>query len=63
MRLDREGRRTVAQFLNGLSVGMLATLVLAPLASGTLKPALAVAAGLGAAVCHWLALHLGRRSG
>lgn len=34
MRRDREGRRTVVQFLSGLAVGTVATLVLAPLASG-----------------------------
>lgn len=37
MRRDREGRRTVVQFLSGLAVGTVATLVLAPLASGTLR--------------------------
>lgn len=50
MRLDKEGRRTVAQFLNGLAAGMVATLVLAPLAGGTLRPGLAAAAVVGAAI-------------
>ena len=61
MRFDREGRRTLAQFLNSLAVGMLATLVLAPLAAGTLRPGMAMGAMLGAAICHGLALHFGPR--
>lgn len=60
MRLDREGRRTVVQFLNGLAVGTVATLVLAPLASGTLRYELVTGALVAAAVCHVLALRAGR---
>jgi len=60
MRLDKEGRRTVAQFLNSLAVGILATLILAPLASGTLRPALVSGAVVAAAICHILALRAGR---
>ncbi|KQX35355.1 hypothetical protein ASD04_15055 [Devosia sp. Root436] len=56
MRLDREGRRTVAQFLNGLAVAMLATGVLAPLAGGTPQGAMTAAALIGAALLHLLAL-------
>lgn len=50
---DRESRRTLAQFLNALAVTLLGTLVLAPLAAGTLNTPVA-AAGMAAAV----ALHV-----
>lgn len=60
MRLDRESRRTVAQFLNGLAVGTVATLVLTPLASGTLRYELVTGALVAATVCHVLALLAGR---
>jgi hypothetical protein len=61
MRFSREGRRTLAQFLNNLGVGMLATLVLTPIAAGTLRPDMAMGSMLGAAICHGLALHFGPR--
>jgi hypothetical protein len=58
MKLDRESRRTVAQFLNGLAVAVVGTLVLAPAAGGSLQ-AIAVVCGLvGAALLHALALAL-----
>ena len=56
MRLDREVRRTVAQFLNGLSVALIATLVLAPIASGAFQPIGGFAALLCAVLIHLLAL-------
>lgn len=60
MKLDREGRRTVAHFLNGLSVALVGTLVLTPAAGGSLQ-AIAVVCGLaGAALLHALALALGK---
>lgn len=61
MRLDREGRRTVAQFLNSLAVGIVATLILAPVAGGNFRPELAIGAAVTAAICHGLALRVGRR--
>jgi len=51
----------MAQFLNSLAAGMVATLVLAPLASGTLRPELAATAVVGATITHLLALYVGRR--
>lgn len=62
MRLDREGRRTLAQFLNGMAVALIAALVLAPVASGTAKLELMWAGLVGASICHALALYAGRRS-
>lgn len=59
MRLDREGRRTVAQFLNGVAVALLATLVLAPLASGSLHALTAVMAIACAAILHGVAIVFG----
>ena len=56
MKLNREGRRIVAQFLNGLGVAVLATLVLAPAAVGNLYPSSAVIAVCGAAILHATAL-------
>lgn len=46
---DRESRRTLAQFLNAIAVTLLGTLVLAPLAAGTLRAPVA-AAGISAAI-------------
>lgn len=56
MRIDREVRRTVAQFLNGLGVALIATLVLAPVATGAFNGSATVAALIGAALVHLLAL-------
>lgn len=60
MKLDREGRRTAAQFLNGLAVAMVASLVLAPFGSGTTRWELVLAAMVGASACHALAHYVGR---
>ena len=56
MRLDREVRRTIAQFLNGLAVALTAALVLAPAAESTFDGIAAVAALVGAGLLHLLAL-------
>jgi hypothetical protein len=56
MRFDREVRRTVAQFLNGLGVALIATLVLAPVAAGAFHGVAFLAALVGAALAHLLAL-------
>lgn len=61
MKLDQDGRRTVAQFLNGIGVATVGALVLAPLASGTPRLELAIAGVIWTLVCHALALFLGRR--
>lgn len=63
MQMDTEGRRTIAQFLNSLAVGIVVTLVLAPLANGTFRPGTATGAAVVSAICHLLALRVGRRSG
>lgn len=63
MRLDRERRRTVAQFLNSLAVGTVATLVLAPIAGGTVRPDLAIGAVAVATCCLLVAMWLGGRAG
>jgi len=56
MRLDREGRRTVAQFLNSIAVALLSTLVLAPVAAGSFNLGGAVAGALAAALLHLAAI-------
>ena len=59
MRFDREGRRTVAQFLNGLGVALITTLVLAPVATGgLLNGTVTFVALVGAVLVHLLALAL-----
>lgn len=59
MRLDRERRRTLTQFLNGLAISNIAALVLAPLAAGTLKPAIMIGAIIAAVSLHAVALLVG----
>jgi hypothetical protein len=61
MRMDREGRRAIAQFLNGLAVAAVSVTILAPLASGTLTPITAFARGLTAAITHLAAVALAER--
>ena len=61
MKLDRESRQTVAQFLNGLAVTMVGALILAPFAVGTMRWGIALAAIFGASICHALALYAARR--
>lgn len=61
MKLDREGKRTVAQFLNALAVALVATMVLAPLSAGTFRIASAAIAACCAAILHAAAVALGRR--
>jgi hypothetical protein len=50
MRLNRDARRILAQFLSGLAVSSIATLILAPLAAGTTQPATVVGALAVAAI-------------
>lgn len=50
MRLSRDGRRTLAQFLIGLAVACFAGLVLVPLADGSLEVGRAVMGAMGAAL-------------
>lgn len=61
MRLDREAKRVLAQFLNALAVALLATLVLAPLAAGTLYMMPAMVAVGFAAILHIAALLIARQ--
>ena len=56
MRFNRETRRTVAQFLNGMAVSVVATLVLAPVATGAFNGIATVIALIGAVLVHLLAL-------
>jgi hypothetical protein len=56
MRLDREVRRTLAQFLNGLAVAVIATMVMAPAVGEAVTGVVAVSAIIGAALLHLLAL-------
>ena len=55
---DRESRRTLAQFLNALAVTLLGTLVLAPLAAGSLRAPLAAAAIVATVGLHGAAIRL-----
>lgn len=57
---DRESRRTLAQFLNALAVTLLGTLVLAPLATGSLRGPLAAAAIVAALGLHGAAIRVVR---
>lgn len=61
MGLNREGRRTVAQFLNALAVTLTATLVLAPLAAGHVNVTVAAVALLASGSLHILAILIGGR--
>ena len=61
MRLNREGRRTVAQFLNGVAVAMLVTMILAPLAGGKVDVGMATLGGACALSLHAVALFLAVR--
>lgn len=61
MRLDREGRRTVAQFLNGVAVAVVATMLLAPMAGGKVDIGTAVLGAMFALTLHAMALILTTR--
>lgn len=64
MRFNRETRRTVAQFLNGVAISLVATLVLAPMAGGQVRPAAGAFAFAGAMLLHAAAVVItGRPSG
>ncbi|KRA42069.1 hypothetical protein ASD80_10100 [Devosia sp. Root635] len=63
MRLNRETRRTAAQFLNGVAVSVVATLVLAPLAGGQARPVVTAIAIAGAMMLHAAAVVIGGRPG
>lgn len=56
MRLDREGRRTVAHFLNGVAVAILVVGALGPVASGDAAGASVAFTILAVAALHGLAL-------
>lgn len=61
MRLDREGRRTMAQFLNGLAVATLSLGALAPMVAGTATVAASAVAFIIATALHATALALTQR--
>ncbi|WP_127754364.1 hypothetical protein [Devosia sp. 1566] len=61
MRLDREGRRTVAQFLNGVAVAVVATMLLAPMAGGKVDIGTAVLGAMCALTLHAMALFVAAR--
>jgi hypothetical protein len=61
MKLHREGKRTVAQFLNALAVALVATMILAPLSAGTFRITSAAIVARCAAMLHAAAVALGRR--
>ena len=61
MRLDRESRRTVAQFLNGVAVAVVATMLLAPMAGGKVDIGTAILGALCALTLHAMALILTAR--
>ena len=56
MRLDREGRRTVAQFLNGIAVAVVATMLIAPIAGGNVNVAMVLMGAASAITLHAVAL-------
>jgi hypothetical protein len=60
MKLDREARRTMVQFLNGLAVALIAGFVLAPAATGSLEVPVAGFGLVGAVLLHAAALRLSR---
>jgi hypothetical protein len=61
MRLDREGKRTLAQFLNSLAVAFVSALVLVPIAGGSTEPDRVVTAVIAAALLHAAALVISAR--
>jgi hypothetical protein len=58
MRPGKEVRQVLAQFLNGLAVAVLATMVLAPFGAGTLSIDWAIVATAAAGILHGLALRI-----
>jgi hypothetical protein len=61
MKLDRDRKRTVAQFLNGLAVALSSALVVVPLVSGSFDVVRTVARVMAAAVLHAAAITLSAR--
>lgn len=61
MKLDREGRRTVAQFLNSLAVAFVSALVLVPMAGGSIELDRVLTAAVTAALLHAAALMISAR--
>ena len=61
MRLDREAKRTSAQFLNGAAVALLSTLVIMPLSSGSFDVGRTVAGVVAATMLHAAAIVMSRR--
>ena len=61
MQNNREGRRTTAQFLNGVAVATLAAGAVGPLMSGSAVSTNVVVAIIAAVALHGLALVVSRR--
>ncbi|WP_332702632.1 hypothetical protein [Devosia sp.] len=61
MKLDREGRRIVAQFLNGVAVAVVATMFLTPIAGGKVAIGTAALGLFGALTLHAVALIVAAR--
>lgn len=61
MRNDREGRRTTAQFLNGIAVATLVAGAVGPMMSGSAVATNVAVAILAAAALHGLALVVSSR--
>lgn len=56
MRLDREGRRIVAQFLNGIAVAVVTTMLIAPIAGGNVNVGMVLLGAASAITLHAVAL-------
>ena len=61
MKLDRDRRRTVAQFLNGLAIALSSALIVVPVVSGSFDLGRTVAGVMAASVLHAAALKLSAR--
>jgi hypothetical protein len=56
MKFNREARRTAAQFLNGLAVAVVGTMVLGPTMVGSFNGVIAAAAIVAAGLLHTIAV-------
>ena len=56
MKFNREGRRTTAQFLNGLAIAVVGTMVLGPAMVGGFNGVIAAAAIIAAGLLHAVAV-------
>ena len=61
MRLDPEGRRIVAQFLNGVAVAVVATMLLTPMAGGQMHVGMVLLGAVSAITLHAVAVIVAAR--